>query len=101
MFRSKAVLRKSTLAHSTARSDARRPDRPTQDRSYCRHLGHDHRAAPVPRIERSPACLDSERALDRGHGFVGRVVNVAPASTRLQGVVVGFPPAALGLIRKM
>ena len=71
-FDLKPFFENPRLPDSAARSDARRPHRSAQDRGHRRHLGHDDRAAPVPGIERAAARLDSERALDRGHGSVGR-----------------------------
>jgi L-alanine-DL-glutamate epimerase-like enolase superfamily enzyme len=49
------------------------------DRGPRRHLGHHHRATPVPGIERAVVGFDPQRTLDRGHGPVGRSVRRAGA----------------------
>jgi hypothetical protein len=67
-LRSAAVLHQSVPADPAARPDARRHDRPAQDRDARRHVGHHHRAASLPGAQRAPARLDPERHLVREHG---------------------------------
>ena len=54
--------------HPPAGRDPGRAYRASQDRRPRRHVGDDHRAAPLPGADDPPPRLDPERAHPRGHG---------------------------------